>query len=847
MVRATVLGILIVLGACRRSEGDDPTALTAPTADSGPLLEDRPKRVEDSLDALGVDRPDVPRVAEDGTRLDVGYAPLGGQARFGVPAEGEAAQQAPALELWVVGPSLDGLGSGPVNLVELGGAQGTEPQVLHSVTSGTEAWTATSGPGNATDAREVRAAVAGDLDQDGFDEVVIATLDDDPEDPAIVLRVVDDPGQGFAEREARVARAPGSPIYDLALAMGDVRGDTPGLELLVAASKGDRTELQVVRLDGTAVLEQGEILEIAYTLGGDPIGSAEIAVGNLDYDQEEEIVVVVNETDEGTGGDSGIAHYAILDDRSTSYQVRAEGRVDAGGVLLDVAGAAIGDVDGDGLGEVVLAGLDGFETCAGPFALQGAVVVRDDLVQGLSVLRSTTFDARAGFGGCPGSPWALRYAHVTAFDMDGDGLDEIGVNQVVYDDLTSGFEPLPTPGLGAALLGATDGGARLNGRGIVVAPGDFDADGREDLAVYNPAREHVAILGRSPLDDGFGERARVGTAQAFSPSDALSPLLLSANVDVDSAVLDFSEGSYQLVFTEPVVIAALAAAPCADGIGQNVDACRTSFGQADSQAVSAELAVSVSAGVHVGIKAGGNIPFVGEVGTSLKTSVKTTATLSQGIAYEVVTSRVFNTGPLEDGVVFTSIPYDQYTYEILSHPDPALVGLEVVVSLPRAPVVLKTERSFYNANVIEGALQIDERVFDHTPGVLESYPDRSRKNRLLSTYGGLENGPVGVGEGTGSTQLGIEVAESVSLGASLGIEFETQFEATAGRVLAGYTVGYGVKASLTLRSGERTSFAARVGDIEAARFGEERYTFGMMTYPQALDGQSFEVLNFWIE
>ena len=198
-------------------------------------------------------------------------------------------------------------------------------------------------------------------------------------------------------------------------------------------------------------------------------------------------------------------------------------------------------------------------------------------------------------------------------------------------------------------------------------------------------------------------------------------------------------------------------------------------------------------------------------------------------------------------MVFTTIPYDRYTYEIVSHPDPELVGGLVEVALPREPLLLKVERSFYNENVVGSNVSIGGNVFDHTPGDLASYPSASRKDSLLSTYGGLENGPIGVGEGNGSSTLSIDVAEEVSLGGTLGIEVERSVEVTSGPVMAGFSVGYGVEASLTVTSGSSTSYSGTVGDLSSSNFGEESYSYGLFTYVQGVDDQKFEVLNFWVE
>ena len=123
----------------------------------------------------------------------------------------------------------------------------------------------------------------------------------------------------------------------------------------------------------------------------------------------------------------------------------------------------------------------------------------------------------------------------------------------------------------------------------------------------------------------------------------------------------------------------------------------------------------------------------------------------------------------------------------------------------------------------------------------------SEKNSLLSEYDGLENGPISVGQGEGSDGLGIDVSSAISLGASLGVEYEESVDVTAGPALAGYSVGYGASASLTITSGASTSYSVTVGDLDAENFAANQYSYGMFTYVQPVSGQEFEVINFWVE
>jgi hypothetical protein len=69
----------------------------------------------------------------------------------------------------------------------------------------------------------------------------------------------------------------------------------------------------------------------------------------------------------------------------------------------------------------------------------------------------------------------------------------------------------------------------------------------------------------------------------------------------------------------------------------------------------------------------------------------------------------------------------------------------------------------------------------------------------------------------------------------------------AGPAMVGFSVGYGVSASLTVTSGTSTSYSVTVGDLSAESFPDNQYSYGMFTYVQTVEDQEFEVINFWVE
>ncbi len=381
---------------------------------------------------------------------------------------------------------------------------------------------------------------------------------------------------------------------------------------------------------------------------------------------------------------------------------------------------------------------------------------------------------------------------------------------------------------------------------------DVTGDGRQNVLLYHQNRDAIPVWGISAVSsigvNGWAQLSEVAMPGTSNSQGTARPIIVPANVDEDGPVLKYGAGSYELVFTEPLIIAAMAAPPCQEGIEQNVGACVTRFGQGTSQTVDASLTVTVKASVTAGFEADVNVPFVGSVaGIELRKTVTATASAWAGAAYTVEKTITYTSGPLEDAVVFTSIPYDVYRYDIVSHPDPEYVGKQVVIRVPREPVTMIAERGFFNDVLPSDATPIGANVFDHTPGDVSSYPATSRKNSLLSQYGGIDFGPSGVGQGTGDTELEISVSNEISAGGSLGIEYEKSVEVTGGGAIAGFSVGYGAEAALSITSGSQTTYTGIVGSISANDFATNAYAWGIFTYVQDLGDQEFEVINYWVE
>jgi len=879
-MRAALLLLALCMGACHPVVHRVPLEAPAPEPEPEPDPEPEPKPITDlatSLHALGVDSRETPREDGEGNFYPQSYSPFGNSFSMTQMEDGSYVFGRPAKLLFGGFRLKNENATVSVidNLVIPPGPNLVTPYVIQqrSPSWGREAL------GKHAPAETKRDATAADVDGDGQEELVFVHV----QAGVVHLEVQngDDDGEGDIDT---VLPAPPA-VSDLRVRSGDFDRDGRD-ELVIAMSSpapagaaGTATVL-IVDDAGTGFAAMRTLQVVGSLVNGSL--SLVLVTGSIDYDGADELVVVANEQ-RGQNTITGIARYFVFDDTDSGFAELASGPVEAtvGGVttVAAVANAAIGDLDNDQAGEILLAGIETMtRTCE---AVTHLLIQFDDAVRGLArVAESVSPVARpACSSDAENDPWLVRFVHLNILDLEADGQMEFHVNDIIFpsfpppgklwDAIPEAIHMNPT-----VLFPEQDSDGMFFDRSTnVLAVADVTGDGRDDIVSYRLGMEEIEIFGIGK-DDKFVRLLRIAV-QTDNPFSGINPIVVPVRANLNGRVTDSEtyvyDGAHQLVFTEPLLLAALAAPPCQTGIGQNTDDCTTTWGLSKSTGVESERELKFSVGVGIGRewKAGG---WGGEWKAKLMASLART----KSEKYELTKSVSFTTGALEDSVVFSSVPLDTYVYQVISSPNAQRVGEQVTMCLPREAVVRLAERSYYNSHTPEEVYKVGANVFDHVPGEVATYPDKDTKDRLLDdmrsqlentrlAYNlnledrkvfdpveallGLETESVGVGQGGGATEVALEVQRSAGEGRAISLGFEFEASVTLKSFKVEVSIGFEAEWTTKVEYGSGTNFVGTVGSIGAEYFAEKQYRFGLFTYIQADPdtGHEFQVVNYWVE
>ena len=805
--------------------------------------------LEETLETLGVNLDLGKRKDGSGKELPDSFSPLGPTVHLGSSASSDDSSPSsfahPSKELFIANRR-------SLRLLEQDD-QGN-PKTLRNFNANENTWI----DDTRTEGQSFRDVAAADLDGDGIEEVVAVYLDRG--DNTIKARIIRRESEDiYTDSAPADTIGSGAGVVDVAVAAGDFTGDgTDGLAVVLSyAARAEVLFIESQSNDLTVVNTKalGEFSSNAHL-------SAELATGNLDYDGADELAIVQNDfipTLATSGLGLGSSRYVALDDAGRGFAELGSGDVED----RIVADVALGDIDADGLAEVVLGGISRFATNS-PIPLPNenkypiiVLNVLDDAEHNLSEISRLEFIDCPRGSTCGSRDSNVRFIHINTFDHDGNGVKEIAANQYVFELVVDEATPNVTTGTLNEIYHIRDDDFFINISSLslitsttsAVAVADVTNDVREDIVV-NTSGTVVAVFG---LIEGSDSVNLLGIFRHILGGS--QPVIVPVSIDTDGPVLRYLPAEDNLIFTEPLIVAAIAAPPCSRTSDQNWQDCKTTYGIGESSATDRTRTVSTTAGYHYGVKAGLEGKVI-EASAEYRETITTTTRRSTGNHYSLEKTVFYTTGALEDSVIFTTIPYDQYTYTTISHPDKDKIGEEIVISVPREPITILSDLDFYNATVTNQNIKIDERVFAHTTGDINSYLSTLEKNQILSGIPSdqwVENGPQNVGIGTGTVTLELSEEKSSSFGRAFSRDTETNIEGTGEITLGFFKIGggggsisgNGEENSFTVTTGRLTKFIGTVGSIRGSL--QDSYKTGLFAYTKELDGQEFTVINYWVE
>jgi hypothetical protein len=757
---------------------------------------------------------------------------------------------------------------------------------------------------NAWMTNAVKSGTAGDFDGDGFDEVVLVRLQDTGGATGdVVIESVQDKSSGYArahvtltgladyfktegtdwpgEVDVTAADIDGDGKDELIVGLGvrsyrdmpDYR--TTGPEVWYASATGTAKLLILDDADaGFALLAQKSLgsglARSIYVAAADATGSGiadQIAVSLM---VGSEARYTIYSWDRGA--------HTLQEEAAGPIEVK-EGDTVYRPMLADVVAA---DFNRNGVPEFVFAGVE-WPSEAKPDTRYVAMAV-ERAGKSYAVLPGakhwidyTSADWKPGafaFSSACAESRTCDYIKVLdvfaeALDVDGDLQPDLLINNKVFDagfnvKLDKGGNEMSVWGLmnnqNVGMTAYDQGNnpyvgynpfTAFNRSNTWIAVGDFNGDHREDIAYWGRNRPDGLQVWGVDANGAFGQLGWYDTGNQHADNQNRGyPVLVGANVDDDSMVVSFNHSD--VIFTEPMPIAAVAAAPCwGEGSGQTLYLCGSSFGKGSSVSTATEDSFSVHASVSVGYQT--PLGGLGVFSVEAHATATVNSDFTFGSEHSVDKSVTFSGGENEDIVVFMTVPYDVYYYDVISAPDPAGVGNTFMVRVPRRPRTQQAERSYYNRSVaaINPNRVIGSETFTHVVAQPSSYPTAATRSSILNANGGgLTHGPVAVPQGGGSTALSLGVSDTSSQSTALSFDLTVEVQTTVMDTLSlGVSLGGGYGRDITVSSTENSTYGGSVGAIDAANYPGKSYSFGIFAYTQQNhpSGFKFHTVNFWVE
>jgi len=561
------------------------------------------------------------------------------------------------------------------------------------------------------------------------------------------------------------------------------------------------------------------------------LDQATIVTGNLDSDPYDEIIMT------GYNPTTYYPEVYVYDDMVHNFQLLHV--FNSSTVYTGSINAAIGDVNGDGVGEIIL------HTSGTVSSTVPSIDVYEG--QGSYNLIQTLVSGNSNFNG----------GHIMAYDIDEDGIAEIFYLQdapttlTVFDDQAHSFTQLVTN-----IKMASPADPNFNGQKAELAFGDINSDGYTNLVVsYSNPNPNGDGYGISVFNWDFTNHNVTAFAYGVTSYDSQQHTLHLAVGDFygDKIVLEYA--NHSSTFTTAGEISLIAAAPPNQlGLSQNYAFTGTTFSTSTSSANTAGKSVTSGYSSFWEVDLTPTFADIVQIGPIFTGSVNHELSTTNTVTKTVVMTDSYGGGNLDDFILYTATTYHAFDYYIKDSRNPNIIGNGLTLNLPVNTQVEKQTLEAYNSLNRPGDFDIGSGVFSHVPGQVNTYQSKDQLSQQSHVVLGTDSKPVGQGGGYRSVSIDISTDKTSSFETTISTDNSYSFMATFFGVggSGGYSISNGQGSIYENSIGTSTVFEGAVGDIsDINEYGQYKYNFGMLIYQQDLTKggrtQSFYVVNYYVD
>ncbi|MBN2223037.1 MAG: hypothetical protein JW765_00020, partial [Deltaproteobacteria bacterium] len=514
-----------------------------------------------------------------------------------------------------------------------------------------------------------------------------------------------------------------------------------------------------------------------------------------------------------------------------SAQVLAAGTLSGGDRPLGMmyANVAVGDLDGDSTKEIIFAGRQDVQ-------INSCNVIAANWDESISNL---AFWSKGKSIPVNGNDWGFHpIPPLVAFNPQLTRASDHGTPDTLLawnsilrceaknSDFTEGFKGLTSIGLPVYTN---------------VFAADVNGDQRDELVSLSS----VGGVGIEIFGLGTGNTFAVDTIPVTVGTFFT---LGAADLTAQSLILRYTGTSVK--YTNPKIIAVIASPPFYANAADTpaFGNAGTSLGMTSSASQTKANVFSVNANFSFGATA--NCPLWGDLG-DLEIKYTFGASFSTGFERTTETSCThrYTTLAGSDAVVYSCVPYDVYSYEVLHSPNANAIGTSVTVDIPRSPQVILMDKDLFNL-IPENPLLVESSILTHSIGDPYTYMNLTQATALFTQN---PKGLIDV-EGINSPSGDNQVAESIvcitdSKGTSYGggLSFTVSVEEVAFGALFGAEMGFSDEFTYTVQTSESTELSGAVPGSSLAE--NQVFKFGILGYQKtepSLQATPFMVVSYWV-